>query len=205
MHQSKGSVFGRRLWIDPLRGPRCVGGLRRAQVGYNRQFGKYVLGVETDFQGADIRGSTSTSGPWLFVGDPAVSPPGSLFTASQKIDWFGTARGRVGYAGFEGLDRTLIYATGGLAYGRVELHSAVLYPLETYSASGIAIKTGWTVGGGVEHAFLDHLSAKFEGLYYDMGDTSIAAAGVPHNGFVRGREFETRGGLIRAGVNYKFN
>jgi outer membrane immunogenic protein len=139
------------------------------------------------------------------VGNPALSPPGSLFTASQKIDWFGTARGRIGYAGFEGLDRTLIYATGGLAYGRVELQTAVLYPLETYSASRTAIKAGWTVGGGIEHAFLDRVSAKIEGLYYDLGDDSILAAGVPHNGFSRGKDFETRGALFRAGVNYKFD
>jgi outer membrane immunogenic protein len=160
----KGVSFGGGCGLIPFGGLNASGGFGGGQVGYDRQFGKYVLGVETDFQGADIRGSTSTSGPWLFVGNPALSPPGSLFTASQKIDWFGTARGRIGYAGFEGLDRTLIYATGGLAYGRVELQTAVLYPLETYSASRTAIKAGWTVGGGIEHAFLDRVSAKIEGL-----------------------------------------
>lgn len=129
----------------------------------------------------------------------------SVFSASEKIDWFGTARGRVGYAGFEGLNRTLIYATGGLAYGRIELQTSVVHPREVYPASGSAIKTGWTVGGGIEHPFLDHITARIEGLYYDLGDTSITAAGIPHNGFIRGKEFETRGGLIRVGVNYKFN
>ena len=139
------------------------------------------------------------------MGTSGATQPSSLFTASQKIDWFGTARGRIGYAGFEGLDRTLIYATGGLAYGRVELHTAVLHPRETYSASGTAIKTGWTIGGGIEHAFFDRVSAKIEGLYYNLGDDSISAVGVPHNGFSRGKDFETRGALFRGGVNYKFD
>jgi outer membrane immunogenic protein len=201
----KGVSLGAGCGLIPFGGLDASEGFGGGQAGYDRQFGKYVLGVETDLQGADIRGSTSTNGPWPFVGVPGATTTSSVFTASQRIDWFGTARGRIGYAGFEGLDRTLIYATGGLAYGHVELQTAVLHPRETYSASGTAVRAGWTVGGGIEHAFYDRVSGKIEGLYYDLGDNSISAAGVPHNGFVRGKDFETRGALIRAGVNYKFD
>jgi outer membrane immunogenic protein len=126
-----------------------------------------------------------------------------LFTASQKIDWFGTARLRLGYAGF---DRTLIYASGGLAYGRVELQTAVTFPNNAFPAGGTVTKVGWTLGGGIEHAFSDHVSAKIEALYCDFGDDSIAAGSVPRiNAFTRGKDFETRVALVRAGVNYKFD
>jgi outer membrane immunogenic protein len=201
----RGISFGAGCALIPFSGLEASGAFGGGQFGYNRQFGHYVVGLETDFQGADVRGSTNTVGPWPFVTTPGMSPTNSLFSASERIDWFGTTRGRVGYVGFEGLDRTLIYATGGLVYGRVELQTSVLYPREVYPASGTTVRTGWTAGGGIEHALLGHVSARVEGLYYDLGDSSISAAGIPHNGFVRGKEFETRGGLIRVGVNYKFN
>jgi outer membrane immunogenic protein len=39
----------------------------------------------------------------------------SALSEEHKIDWFGTVRGRVGYA----MGPVLVYATGGLAYGEV--------------------------------------------------------------------------------------
>jgi len=197
-----GVSFGRGCGLIPSSSLNSSGGFGGGQIGYNWQIGQYLLGVETDFQGANIRGSTSTNGPWPFVGLPQLSPTSSLFTASQNIDWFGTARLRFGYAGF---DRTLIYATGGLAYGQVQLQTAVIFPAVSYPASATDTKTGWTVGGGIEYAFTNNVSARVEGLYYDLGDTSIASGSVPLiNHFTRGKDFETQGALARAGLNYKF-
>src|SRR5262249_9132535 len=81
------------------------------QLGYNWQIGQIVLGIETDFQGADIHGSTTVGGPFGTVGIPGLFNPAGFFTASEKIDWFGTVRGRVGWVAW---DRALVFATGGL-------------------------------------------------------------------------------------------
>ena len=83
-----------------------AGGFGGGQIGYNWQggfgFGPHlVLGIEADIQGADI--SDSVAG------------------VKSQVNWFGTVRGRIGYA----FDRTLIYGTGGFAYGEVE--TAFLY------------------------------------------------------------------------------
>lgn len=197
-----GVSFGVGCGLIPFSHLNGSGGFGGGQIGFNWQTGQVVMGVETDFQGGDIRGSTSSSGPWPFVGLSRLSEPGSLFTASQKIDWFGTARLRVGYA----FDQMLLYATGGLVYGRVALQTDVLHPTVTFPASGDFTNTGWTAGGGIEYAFTNHVSAKIEGLYYDLGDNSISGGAVPMiDHFTRGKVFETRGALARGGVNYKFD
>ncbi len=87
------------------------------QVGYNYQSGAFVWGVEADFQGADMKGNASTTAS--FVPPPPAAPNALVTTAgtgSEKIDWFGTLRGRLGWVPTPPL---LVYATGGLAYGHV--------------------------------------------------------------------------------------
>ena len=79
-----------------------------ARLAINWQTGPFVLGVETDIQGADISDNqTVTIAPYLFA------PNSISVTTNSKLDWFGTVRGRIGVA----WDRLLIYATGGYAYG----------------------------------------------------------------------------------------
>ena len=73
--------------------------------------------------------------------------------------YFGTVRARLGYA----IDRTLIYITGGLAYGGLNTN-----PLTGNTTSNV----GWTIGGGVEYAFTNNWTAKIEGLYVDTGEES---------------------------------
>src|SRR5712691_89379 len=59
------------------------------QGGYNFQINRWVLGVEADVQGADISSSESVSRaiPGFFT---------FVTKASQTLDLFGSARGRVG-------------------------------------------------------------------------------------------------------------
>ena len=76
------------------------GFLGGAQLGYNWQTGPFVLGAEADFQGTAASGSLNASA-------------GPTISATAKTPWFGTVRGRVGYA----MDRILLYATAGAVYG----------------------------------------------------------------------------------------
>jgi outer membrane immunogenic protein len=202
---SAGVLFGSGCGLIPFAGLKPAGVFGGGQVGFNWQRGAFVVGLEDDLQAADIHGSTRTNGPWGFVNSTRLTPASSFFTASHQIDWFGTTRLRLGYAGF---DRTLIYATGGIAYGRVEEQTAVVHPASgvSYPASESATKAGWTAGGGIEYAFTRNLTAKFEGLYYDLGEDTISAHAVPvPNTFSRGMTFETRGAIARVGINYKFD
>jgi outer membrane immunogenic protein len=144
-----------------------VGG---GQVGYNWQTGQFVFGVEADIQYADLGRNNNIGG---------------FYYGGSSSNYFGTVRGRVGYA----FDRALLYVTGGLAYGDV--------------GGGVSSNTnaGWTVGGGLEYAFTNNWTAKIEGLYVniDRGSGTFVAPTYVVN-VDKNSDF----GVVRVGLNYKF-
>jgi outer membrane immunogenic protein len=81
--------------------------LAGAQAGYNWQRGSVVYGVEADISGTGLKSMMNTTLQSLFV-----PPPTALTTSS--IDWYGTLRGRLGWA----TGPVMFYGTGGLAYVR---------------------------------------------------------------------------------------
>jgi outer membrane immunogenic protein len=180
-----------------VKGNGFVGG---GQFGYNWQAGRMVLGLETDFQGSTIKGSTTVPGPFNIIG-LGSSGPGASFTAEETISWIGTFRGRFGVA----FDRVLIYATGGFAYGAVSAAQAHILPAVQYSSSTSGILNGWTFGGGFEWAFAGNLSGKVEGLYYDLGTISTSVGATPPvTSYANGKNFDAQGVIIRAGLNWRF-
>lgn len=149
------------------------------QIGYNMQWGAWVLGLETDINYADF----GANSPYAID---------ELNFRTDHGNYFGTIRARAGYA----IDRTLLYVTGGLAYGDVG-----------ESLSGSDVNWGWTLGAGVEYAFTNNWTAKLEGLYVrlDRGSSTVtlsdplgAEVGVAR--LSGNNEF----GVVRAGLNYKF-
>lgn len=148
------------------------------QLGYNYQINSTVLGVEADFSGADIKGHSDE----INVGGGD--------TYDTKVDWFGTLRARAGYA----FDRTLIYGTGGLAFGSVE-NQYLDGPLNSSEKN---TKVGWTIGAGMEQAITDHWSAKFEYQYVDLRDQTI------DYGANSNTTFDNTFNTVRIGMNYKF-
>jgi outer membrane immunogenic protein len=76
-------------------------------------------------------------------------------------------RGRLGLLPHE---RVLLYATGGFAYGKVDVDDMGGVNGGTLvAASTSTIRTGWTAGGGVEGAIDRNWTVKFEYLYVDVG------------------------------------
>jgi outer membrane immunogenic protein len=153
-------------------------------VGVNWQTSSWVLGIETDFSGSDIKARWSSEPGW-----GCVTPNGCI----NKVDWFGTTRGRVGYA----FNQLLAYGTVGVAYGRVHGQFGV----GCVDACNTSNKSGLAYGGGVEWAFAPNWSAKIEYLRIDLRTTSFQspAGGDP---LALGKpEFS----VVRAGLNYKFD
>ena len=160
------------------------------QVGYNQQIGRYLAGIETDIQYTDI-GRT--------VGGTA---PGALaYSARQRLDYLGTFRVRVGLA----MDRLLVFATGGLAYGDVRDAQTIVFPAAAYAVASTRTEVGYAAGGGVEYGFTPNLTGKAEALYYDLGRRRLSGTGAPRVGLTRGAAFDTAGVVARAGLNYKFD
>ncbi|MCX6895346.1 MAG: outer membrane beta-barrel protein, partial [Verrucomicrobia bacterium] len=165
-----------------------VGG---AQLGYTFQWGRLVIGPEADLGYMNVHGSGAY--------------PGSIDTRGESSsDFYTTLRGRVGIA----LDHNwLIYATGGA----IGLNSSTRVVDDSLIPGGGLVDTsskdfiwGYTVGGGIEHAINRHWSIKLEYLYFAFDNqTSTGVATTPDFGTFR-FDTETKGHIIRAGVNYRF-
>ncbi len=168
------------------------------QIGYNWSgFGwgnQVVLGVEADIQGSGIGSSFNRN-------DLTYSFAPALFGANQSIDYFGTVRGRLGYA----VGNALIYATGGLAYANVD--TKVSLNLPTYSVTNNLgsnqTETGWVVGGGVEYLLTPSWSVKVEYQYIDLGNQTIS--NVASDGYIDRMTFDNSFSTVRAGINYHVN
>lgn len=192
----------------PLSGSADVNGfIGGGQLGYNWQRDRWVFGLEGDIQFSNERGSGD-------VCTVAGCPAGSFqFTRDYKLDWFGTARGRIGFLPAE---RILLYATGGLAYGGFSGSSSTLpMNIGTWSQT----RAGWTVGAGAEAALGSNWSVKFEYLYMDLGHvggssantTTVTSVG-PIGGITTTTTtnlaylFNTKftDNIVRVGLNYKF-
>jgi outer membrane immunogenic protein len=126
-----------------------------------------------------------------------------MFSRTYKLDWFGTARGRIGYLPAE---RVMLYATGGLAYANLSGSSWTL-PMDIGTWSQLS--PGWTVGAGVEAALGDNWSVKFEYLYMDIGSAGgssatvvVTGAGASTTGYVFNTKFTDS--IARVGLNYRF-
>ena len=105
----------------------------------------------------------------------------------------------------------MFYAKGGLAVGQVTAGSFdnsggtftfLGVPLATVPASTTKWATGWTVGGGMEFALTDKWSAKAEYMHYDLGQERFVVNTIPGFDVV---DSDTRGDVVRVGVNYHFH
>lgn len=182
--------------------PDPKGVIGGGQIGYNWQAGRFVWGVEADIQGSGLKGDAVVS-PIIRVDGTPFPGAGRFLQASQNLTWFGTARLR---AGFTPIDRLLLYATGGLAYGHVDYAANTFYDAAfQYPAAFGKTKVGWTAGAGAEWAFAQNWSAKLEYLYLDLGNASAdVGATVPNPPFHVAYDWKTQEHIVRVGVNYKF-
>jgi len=176
---------------------RPEGGLFGAQVGYNWQVGQIVWGLEGDLQWANINKTGITTTACCI---PTFTSSTGLVTTQADLEWFGTARARVGYLV---TPATLLYITGGLIYGSEKTAGTVIFPGANYLATGSTIRAGGTAGGGVEYHFTENLSGKLEGLWYDMGSTNNAFFN-PATTFTLTDHYKFDGAIVRAGLNWRF-
>jgi outer membrane immunogenic protein len=155
------------------------------QIGWNWQAAgsPWVFGLELDSQWANIENNAT------------VTAGNIVATAFSQLDYFGTARVRVGYA----FDRAMLYATGGVAWAHNEI--GVNVAAGGFAAGVVSDNThvGWTVGGGVEWALVDNWSAKVEYLYLDLGSEQYFG-GVGGAGF----DADLRAHTVKVGLNYRF-
>src|SRR3954451_3557605 len=169
------------------------GGLVGGQIGYNYQVSNsflvsLVFGVEADFQGTGMRDSFTC----LLTCTPGVGPASRF---DQRLDWFGTDRGRVGIA----TGPVLSYVTAGWAYGSVK--TTLTETIGTTAAfSSNQNRGGWTWGSGVEASLGGNWTGKIEYLWFTLGDRLDL---FTLNGFPQAMSTDIREQMFRVGLNYR--
>jgi outer membrane immunogenic protein len=172
------------------------------QTGYNWQVTNWVFGVEVDIQTSGQNGSTSfacqTDCSAIKVPGGGVVPAGTAVSnLSQRLDWFGTVRARVGMAV---IPTVFAYATGGMAYGQVETGGTISGVAGAGSFGSTNTNVGWTLGAGVEAPLWPYWTGKIEYLYVDLGNFSAGPFGLPVANF----SSHVTDNILRVGLNYKF-
>jgi outer membrane immunogenic protein len=107
---------------------KTSGGVIGGQLGYNWQFGHFVVGVETDLDAANIKGTA--------------------FGTEFKTDELGSVRGRAGYAFLPNL---LAYGTAGYAYGRTTFQGVDLFQDGWIAGAGLEYKVWGPLIARVEY------------------------------------------------------
>ena len=174
------------------------GGLIGGTIGFDKQFGQLVLGIEGDISATDF----GENAIHHVAGDPSIDFPPLKFRTDYEMDWLSTIRGRAGVA----FDRWLLYGTAGLAFGKVSLDLSVTVdspPMGALTGSEDATKSGWTAGGGGAVALTPHISLKAEALYYDLGNISVQST-HPQQDVVLFTDQDVNGVIARGGIDYRF-
>jgi outer membrane immunogenic protein len=147
------------------------------QIGYNWQNGSYVFGLEGDISGLSNKNTR--------IGQDTG------YQYSSRISWLSTVRGRFGLA----MGSTLAYVTGGVAFGEVKNNVNA----NNGDNSNSKTRTGWTIGGGLEHMLARNWTIGLEGLFVDLGRSNVNVTDDNKTG-----RFRTRAVIGRVKLNYKF-
>jgi opacity protein-like surface antigen len=169
-------LFGTAAGANSANATSWLAGVR---AGNNWQNGSFVFGLETDAQVTTLNSRFSTT-----LTATSIPPIFSLPTATTngEVEWYGTARARFGWAP----GPVLLYATGGLAYGTVDLNSTLTGPTAVLGSQISESRIGWVAGGGIEYLVRPNviLSAAYQ--YVDLGTASFTATmpTIPAPGFL---------------------
>jgi outer membrane immunogenic protein len=193
------------------------GGIFGGQIGGNMEINRiFLIGLEADLQWSGQKGSADfrcaavaiLAGPCLpgltFL--PAAAAGGTTLHLDQKLEWFGTVRGRLGVL----FAPTVVgYVTGGWAFGEIQTDGTLsgftpaAVPVSTVFSHS-QTKSGWTIGDGIEGRLWDNWTGKLEYLYMDLGTVAGTASLAPASTIGINYSSRITDNIIRVGINYKF-
>jgi outer membrane immunogenic protein len=161
-------------------------------AGYNWQRDTLVYGVEADLSATHLKSSFN------IVLTPVPFPA----TASSVIDWYGTVRGRIGWTS----GPVLLYATGGLAYGNVDLSSALSAGALSLNSQTSSTRFGFVVGGGIDYLWRPNTIVGLRYQYVDLGTVHLASSATGGGGAASSQNAEARARfqVLAVGVSWLF-
>lgn len=177
-----------------------TGGVFGGQLGYNWQVGRWVLGLEGDAQWTGQR--DTGCGGFECVQNFNAEVGAAL--VRHQLDWFTTARGRLGLAN----GGYLLYITGGAAWAGVRETATVQFDDSVASSTVRNIVAGWAFGGGIEGRLWDNWTVKFEYLHLDFAPTTsttriATTAGLLPFDVTNVVNSRVTDNIVRVGLNYR--
>jgi outer membrane immunogenic protein len=194
-----GAAWAESRWTDSRFGldwsrssnGRFMGG---GQVGLNYQFAgsSFVLGVEAQFDWVGSDGGVTV-----------VGPLGHGFQITSNDTSITTLAARFGYA----VDRALFYGkAGGGWVGNNGFTVTDLTTQQTFVGDTSRTISGWMVGAGIEYAFSDNWSTKFEYDHIGLGGRTFVLPGVIIPALAGDTITSDHNvDLVKFGINYRFN
>lgn len=151
--------------------------------------------------------NTSTFSGMSTLPTTAYGTWASTITGRAQIDWLSTIKGRVGFTA----DRTLFFATAGLAIGGVSQETQGSMTVtsngsEDYAWSGTKSETrmGYVVGGGLEQALDDNWILSGGAEYFSLGEVEYDVVSGDGNDVVGKAKQALDGYNVNVGIKYKF-
>jgi outer membrane immunogenic protein len=183
-----------------------IGALAGGQIGANYQTGMLVLGIEAEGFWSGMRNTAN------FYNQFGAVPNQLIASAHVKNKWDADVAARFGLA----VQRALVYGKVGYVWGGFDWDYAQTLsfggnPLvPTYTEKASANLDGLLIGIGLEYAFLNNWSAKFEYDYLGFAnkDVTFTTAGAfaqnpPFNTYRQTVSVDKH--IFKFGVNYLFN
>jgi opacity protein-like surface antigen/outer membrane protease len=170
---------------DTTHGTGPLGG---GQIGANWQTGNWVVGLQADISGADLRGENT-----CFSGLGGIN-------CQHIINSIGTVAGRVGFA----WDRSLVYVRAGGAWTNTSYNLfADTTPSKLGTGSANINADGWVAGAGLEYALTNNWTTVFEYNHIGIGSTTVP---FPTVAVVNTQNISVKQSIdiFKLGVNYKF-
>jgi outer membrane immunogenic protein len=178
------------LWLNALpteENQRIDGGVIGGHAGYQRQFGRFVLGAEVNFLGARIDAS-------------AICNVNAAFRCESEVQRLWTVGPRLGVA----FNNVLVYGTGGFASAQLATTAIAVVTGATFWTSKLT-HNGWFGGGGVEYGITPNVIAGVEALYVDLqSKLHVPRTGTGVVVFADRRDIDLYFAIIRARLTFLF-
>lgn len=194
-----GGLWARKSWTYadtlapatlglPATSHTASGGMGGGQIGCDYQAGRWVVGIQGDYDATNSKGSGIDS---FF----------NRLSDESNVRGLGTVTVKGGYLV---TDQFLLYVRGGVAFEN-DRYNIYQLPLSTLAATGTQNRTGGTVGIGGEYLITNSWSAFVEYDYYDMGTKTATLTSTVTNLPFTTQSIRERKDVVRAGLNWRFN
>ncbi len=192
-------IFGPQPDFAQDANPKMEGWLGGFQLGYNYQFGNWVVGAQGSF---DWAGITKHDFSCFSFGNQ---------TCSSTDEWIASLTGRIGPL----IGPALFYIDGGPAWTRNTIsdvaHSAACVPTGGTTVCsapgdlfiGSKVLPGWTFGGGIEYRVSPNWSWFVEYDYFNFGSHAINLTDGGSGFFPEQVNQQLQ--LVKVGFNYRLN